>query len=134
MEFFLPIVFVIISFIYSSIGLGGGSSYTALMAITGVSYKLIPTTSLALNLFVTFIGMLNFWKSGHGRLDLIGPFLITSIPMAYFAGSLDLREEVFQIILTASLILIAIRKMIFLGQIILVLFISKIIYCQILQL
>ncbi len=109
MEFFLPIVFVIISFIYSSIGLGGGSSYTALMAITGVSYKLIPTTSLALNLFVTFIGMLNFWKSGHGRLDLIGPFLITSIPMAYFAGSLDLREEVFQIILTASLILIAIR-------------------------
>ena len=109
MEFFLPIVFLFISFIYSSIGLGGGSSYTALMAIIGINYQLIPTTSLTLNLVVTFIGMVNFWRSGHGRFDLVWPFLVTSIPMAYIAGSLNLPELVFQIILTGTLILVALR-------------------------
>ena len=109
MEYLLPILFLFVAFIYSSVGLGGGSSYTALMAILGVSYTIIPTTSLTLNLVVTFIGMVNFWRNGHGRLDLIGPFLITSIPMAYLAGSLDLPEFIFQIILISTLILVAMR-------------------------
>ena len=109
MEYLLPILFLFVAFIYSSVGLGGGSSYTALMAMLGVSYTIIPTTSLTLNLVVTFIGMVNFWRNGHGRLDLIGPFLITSIPMAYLAGSLDLPEFIFQIILISTLILVAIR-------------------------
>ena len=108
-ELILPILFLFVAFIYSSVGLGGGSSYTALMAIMGVSYTIIPTTSLTLNLVVTFIGMVNFWRNGYGRLDLIGPFLVTSIPMAYLAGSLDLPEFIFQIILIITLILVAVR-------------------------
>ncbi len=108
-EFLLPILFLFVAFIYSSVGLGGGSSYTALMAILGVSYTMIPTTSLTLNLVVTFIGMVNFWRKGHGKLKLIGPFLITSIPMAYFAGSLNMPEFIFQVILITTLILVAIR-------------------------
>ena len=98
-EFILPILFLIVAFIYSSVGLGGGSSYTALMTIVGVSYTLIPSTTLTLNLVVTFIGMINFWRNGYGRIGLVGPFLITSIPMAYIAGSLELPENIFQIIL-----------------------------------
>ncbi len=109
MELLLPILFLFVAFIYSSVGLGGGSSYTAIMAIMGVSYTMIPTTSLTLNLVVTFIGMINFWRNGHGRLNLIGPFLITSIPMAYLAGSLELPEFIFQIILISTLILVAVR-------------------------
>ena len=115
MEYVLPILFLFISFIYSSVGLGGGSSYTALMAIMGINYQLIPTTSLTLNLVVTFIGMLNFWRNGHGRFNLVAPFLITSIPMAYIAGSLNLPEFMFQIILTATLILVVVRIYIFDG-------------------
>ena len=60
MEYLLPILFFFIAFIYSSVGLGGGSSYAALMAIFGISYQMIPTTSLTLNLLVTFFGMINF--------------------------------------------------------------------------
>ena len=58
MEYLLPILFLFVAFIYSSVGLGGGSSYTALMAIFGISYLIIPTTSLALNLIVTSIGVI----------------------------------------------------------------------------
>lgn len=109
MEYLLPILFVFVAFIYSSVGLGGGSSYTALMAILGISYTVIPTTSLTLNLVVTFIGMINFWRGGHGRFNLVGPFLFTSIPMAYLAGSLYIPENIFKIILISTLFLVVVR-------------------------
>jgi len=109
MEFLLPLLFFFIAFIYSSIGMGGGSSYTVLMTIFGVNYLIIPIASLSLNLIVSSIGMLNFWRNGHGRIDLIVPFLVTSIPMAYFAGSLNLTKGIFQLILLITLILLVVR-------------------------
>ena len=109
MDYLLPFLFLLIAFIYSSVGLDGGSSYTALMAILGINYQIIPTTSLTLNLIVTFIGMIHFWKNGHGRLNLIIPFLVTSIPMAYFAGSQELPERIFNIFLLITLIFVVIR-------------------------
>ncbi len=90
-------------------GLGGGSAYTALLAIFGVDYLIIPTTSLTMNLVVTFVGMIHFWKNGHGRLNLIFPFLVTSIPMAFLAGSLALPELMFKILLLVTLILVLVR-------------------------
>jgi len=109
MEYFLPLLFLLVAFIYSSVGLGGGSSYTALMTIFGISYQFIPTTSLTLNLFVTFIGIINFWRNGHGRFDLIVPFLVTSIPMAYLGGLLALPKILFQVILLITLIFVIVR-------------------------
>ena len=109
MDYLLPFLFLLIAFIYSSVGLGGGSSYTALMAIFGISYQIIPTTSLTLNLIVASIGMIHFWKNSHGRLNLIIPFLVTSIPMAYFAGTLELPERIFNIFLLITLIFVVIR-------------------------
>lgn len=90
-------------------GLGGGSSYTALLAIFGVNYQMIPTTSLTMNLVVTFMGMIHFWKNGYGQLNLIIPFLITSIPMTFISGSLDVPEILFKYFLLATLILVVIR-------------------------
>ena len=108
-DYLLPILFFFVALIYSSVGLGGGSSYTALMAIFGISYQIIPTTSLTLNLIVTFIGLINFWRNGHGRFGLIFPFLVTSIPMAYLAGTLELPKDIFQILLLITLILVVVR-------------------------
>ena len=108
MEYLTPLSFLIISFIYSSVGLGGGSSYTAIMAITGVSYHIIPSVSLTLNLLVTFFGMVNFWRFGYVRYSLVIPFIITSVPLAYFAGSIKLNESIFEFILLLSLIAIAV--------------------------
>ena len=62
---FLPALFFIIAFAYSSVGLGGGSSYTALMAIVGMSPLAIPMVSLSLNLMVTTISSFNFLRNGH---------------------------------------------------------------------
>jgi len=106
---FLATLFFLIAFVYSSVGLGGGSSYTALMAVFGMNTLEIPMISLTLNLFATSVGSYNFIRNKHAKLKLILPFLITSIPMAYVGGALNLPKEIFYWILIASLVLVAAR-------------------------
>ena len=105
----LVVLFFIVALAYSSVGLGGGSSYTALMAVFGVSTMAIPMVSLTLNLCVTSIGSFNFIRNRHARINLILPFLITSIPMAYLGGSLKLPKDAFYWILFISLVFVAAR-------------------------
>jgi uncharacterized protein len=105
----LAVPFFIIAFTYSSVGLGGGSSYTALMAIIGINTLAIPMISLSLNLFVTSVGSFNFIRNKHARLKLILPFLLSSMPMAYIGGALKVPREVFYWILLVSLVFVAAR-------------------------
>ncbi|MBI5664473.1 MAG: sulfite exporter TauE/SafE family protein [Nitrospirae bacterium] len=107
--YLLSILFFAVAFAYSSVGLGGGSSYTALMAIFGVSAAAIPMISLTLNLLVTTVGSVNFTRYKHVRLKLLFPFLVTSIPMSYLGGSLQLPKELFYGILLTTLIFVALR-------------------------
>lgn len=107
--YFLAVLFFLVAFIYSSVGLGGGSSYTALMAIFGVSTLAIPMVSLSLNLFVTSVGSYNFIRNKHAKIKLILPFLISSIPMAYVGGALNLPVETFYWVLLISLTFVAAR-------------------------
>ncbi len=105
----LAFLFFLVAFTYSSVGLGGGSSYTALMAIFGISSLAIPMISLSLNLFVTSVGSVNFIRNKHARIKLIVPFLLSSIPMAYLGGSLRLPKEIFYWMLLISLVFVALR-------------------------
>ena len=105
----LAALFFFVAVIYSSVGLGGGSSYTAIMAIFDVNYVLIPTTSLILNVAVTSVGAANFWRGGHVNWRLIAPFLVSSMPMAYLGGSIHLSKHIFYVILLITLITLAVR-------------------------
>lgn len=107
--YWLAALFLLVSFTYSSVGLGGGSSYTALMAIMGMNVLAIPLISLSLNLVVTSVGSFNFIRNKHARIRLVTPFLLSSIPMAYLGGSLKLPKEIFYWILLTSLVLVAVR-------------------------
>ncbi len=106
---FLSLVFVLVAMLYSSVGLGGGSTYTALMTIAGLNYVLIPSISLTLNLIVTFIGMINFGRNGHIKMHIILPFLFTSVPMAYLGGALEISQEIFLGLLLLTLTLVVFR-------------------------
>lgn len=107
--YILAVLFFVVAFTYSSVGLGGGSSYTALMAIFGFNALTIPMISLSLNLIVTSVGSFNFIRYKHARLRLLVPFLVSSIPMAYVGGALHISKEVFYWLLLASLIIVALR-------------------------
>lgn len=107
--YFLAILFFVVALVYSSVGLGGGSSYTALMSIFGMNILAIPLISLTLNLFVTSIGSYNFLRHKHGNFKLILPFLLSSMPMAYLGGALSVSKELFYWLLLVSLIFVAVR-------------------------
>jgi uncharacterized membrane protein YfcA len=107
--YFVAALFFIVALVYSSVGLGGGSSYTALMVILGFSAPVIPVVSLLLNLLVTSIGSFNFIRNRHARFDLVVPFLVTSVPMSYLGGALQVPEEIFQWVLLVSLVIVALR-------------------------
>ena len=111
--YLLAAIFFLVALAYSSTGLGGGSTYTALLAIFGVSYLLIPSIALILNVLVTAVGSFNFIRKGYGRAGLILPFIVTSMPMAYLGGSLSLRSDVFYWILLVTLIISAARIYLF---------------------
>lgn len=107
--YFVAVLFFFVALTYSAVGLGGGSSYTALMALLGFSTLAIPMISLSLNLVVTSIGSFNFIRNKHARIRLILPFLVSSIPMAYLGGALKLPKPFFYWILLISLVFVAAR-------------------------
>ena len=105
----LSVAVLAIAFVYGSVGLGGGSSYTALFTIVGFSYTLIPTLSLSLNTIVTLVAVWQFGRKGHLKMRLLLPFIATSVPFAYLGGRLDLPESIFQVVLLFSLVAVAFR-------------------------
>ena len=107
--FILIPLFALIAFTYSSVGLGGGSSYTATLAIVGVSYVIIPSLSLSLNILVTAGATIQFARHGHLNWRILAPLLASSIPAAWIGGRLQLSEPVFQVFLLITLIAVAIR-------------------------
>ena len=48
---------------YRSVGFGGGSTYTALLALGGVDYRLLPLLSLACNIVVVAGSTLRFARA-----------------------------------------------------------------------
>ncbi len=107
--FGLAAIFFVVALLYSSVGLGGASSYVPLLALVGVYYEWIPSTALMLNIAVTLIGSINYWKQGHLRMKLIGMFLLSSMPMSYLGGAIALDKEIFYLLLWVTLVFVAIR-------------------------
>lgn len=105
----IAVLFFVVALVYSSVGLGGGSSYTALLTLLGFNFLAIPMISLVLNLFVTSIGSFNFIRHKHARVKLILPFLVSSVPFAYIGGTLQLPKIIFYWVLLVSLVFVAIR-------------------------
>lgn len=107
--FTLVLSFFIIALLYATVGFGGGSSYIAILAASGVSYLMIPKISLMCNLLVVTGGCYHFIKNGHFNKKLILPFVLSSVPMAFIGGSYPLSEKTFYILLTGILILCGVR-------------------------
>jgi len=109
----LSITFLFVSMIYASVGLGGASTYTALLALFSVNYILIPTIALTLNIIVTTVAIIHYGYARHIRPSVIIPLLVTSIPFSYIGGSLSISQKLFLWLLLLTLILVVIRIYLF---------------------
>ncbi len=102
-------IFLLVAIAYASVGLGGGSSYAALLVVFGFSSLSIPNLSLLLNLLVTTVSCFNFIRRGHLQLGLITPFIVLSLPMAWLGGALQVPEQIFKMLMALSLLVVLIR-------------------------
>ena len=59
------VLLFIVAFLYAAVGHGGASGYLALMAIAGIAPELMKPTALMLNLFVSMIAFVQFYRSGY---------------------------------------------------------------------
>jgi hypothetical protein len=95
----LSILFFITAILYSSVGFGGGSTYLALLLIWDIPYYIFPVIALLCNIIVVSGNSINYIRAGNHNFKLLIPFLLGSVPFAFFGGTLKIDKEIFEIIL-----------------------------------
>jgi uncharacterized membrane protein YfcA len=100
---------LVVAILYSSVGHGGASGYLGVLAFLSVAPNVTKPTALILNLFVTSIAFIQFYRAGYFDWKIFFPFALGSIPMAFVGGLIQLPTIVYKIILGITLILAAIR-------------------------
>jgi uncharacterized membrane protein YfcA len=101
----LTIFFFITAILYSSVGFGGGSTYLALMLIWDIPYYIFPIIALFCNIIVVSGNSINFIRAGKINIKLVLPYLVGSVPFAFFGASLSIDKDLFEIILFIILII-----------------------------
>jgi len=116
LEIFFLLAICLVAFLYSSVGHGGASGYLALMALFGVEVSMMKPSALILNLFVSSIAFISYYRAGHFRVRILLPFVVTSIPMAFLGASLEIPPELYKKILGVCLFIAALRIVIRTGE------------------
>ncbi|MGD0210977.1 MAG: sulfite exporter TauE/SafE family protein [Desulfomonilia bacterium] len=83
---YLIICIVTVAVLYSCVGHGGASGYIALMTLFGLTPMVIKPTALVLNILVSAIASIQFYRAGYFRWSVFWRFALTSIPFAYIGG------------------------------------------------
>ena len=89
---------LVAAFLYASVGHGGASAYIAALALAGVAPAEMRPIALQLNVLVSAIATLKFYRAGHFRWRLFWPFAVVSIPAAYLGGSITLPGTAYKIL------------------------------------
>jgi uncharacterized membrane protein YfcA len=108
MTTYLPLFYIllfIVAFLYASVGHGGASGYLALMALFNFSPAVMKPTALLLNLFVSMVSFIQFYRGNYFRWKIFVPLIILSIPMAFLGGMVAIKDPVYKTILGLFLII-----------------------------
>lgn len=102
----LPLIlaFFATALLYASVGFGGGSTYTALLALAGTDYRILPLVSLACNVIVVTGGTIRYAGAGLIPWRRVLPLVAASAPLAFLGGLTPIRQPVFMALLGASLL------------------------------
>ena len=108
----LAAAFLGTALLYASVGYGGGSTYNALLALSGIDYRLMPAIALACNIVVVTGGSIRFARAGITPWR--GAVLLTAIaaPAAFLGGLTPIGKGAFLTLLGASLVLTALTLLI----------------------
>ena len=106
----LPLGFLLVALLYSSVGHAGATGYLALMALAGIAPETMRPTALALNLAVASIAVVRFARADLLPWRTLGPFVVGSVPAALIAGSLAIPTTVYRPLLALVLVLLLLES------------------------
>ncbi|MCC7301334.1 MAG: sulfite exporter TauE/SafE family protein [Bacteroidia bacterium] len=98
-----------VAFLYASVGHGGASGYLALMALFGFSTVVMRSSSLVLNVLVSFIAFLQFYRAGYFRWRLLLWFALPAVPAAFLGAMVDVDDQLYKRILGIILLFPVLR-------------------------
>jgi uncharacterized membrane protein YfcA len=107
----LAVLFFLTAIAYASVGFGGGSTYNALLVLSGVDYRLVPAIALTCNILVVSGGVFHHMRAGHLSISTLLPYVVLSVPMAWLGGRLPVSETLFIGLLGFSLLLAAVQML-----------------------
>jgi len=99
--------------LYTSVGHGGATVYTAILTLFAFATAPLVTLILVMNIVAAAIAWVMFEQAGFLRWRLLLPFVIFSIPLAYVGGSLPLTGRTQAVVLGLALLAGAIRLVFF---------------------
>jgi uncharacterized membrane protein YfcA len=102
--FALAVAFFVTAALYASVGFGGGSTYTALLTLGGVDFKILPTISLICNVIVVSGGAVRYIRAGQVDWQRVLPLVLVSAPLAWLGGLTPIRQETFTLTLALALL------------------------------
>jgi uncharacterized protein len=112
----LSLLVFFIATLYASAGFGGASGYLTAMSFFHVPVNEMASSALVLNILVSSISFTSYTRAGHLKLNLLLPFLITSIPAAFIGGYMKISEQTYITLLYLVLTYLAIRMLFFRTQ------------------
>ena len=104
----ISFLFLLISFLYSTVGFGGGSSYLAILSLFITDFNTIRTHALLCNIVVVTIGCVIAYRKGFLSLKKAIPYTIFSVPAALWGATFKLSQKSFFLLLSGALILSAV--------------------------
>lgn len=108
----LALAFGATALLYASVGFGGGSTYSALLALSGLDYRLLPLVSLACNIVVVTGGTIRFARAGLVPWRKAAAIVALGAPASFLGGLTPIREATFLALLGASLVLTSLTMLI----------------------
>lgn len=108
----LALAFLVTALLYASVGFGGGSTYSALLALSGLDYRLLPLISLACNIVVVSGGSIRFARAGLTPWKKALVIVALGAPASFLGGLTPIKEVTFLALLGASLMLTSLTMLI----------------------
>lgn len=105
----LSLFIFLVAGLYASVGHGGASGYLALMTLLSMPIATIKPVALMLNIAVSLIAFIQFYRSGFFNKKLFIPLAIASVPAAYAGGLLSIDPHLYKQLLGGLLFISAIR-------------------------
>ena len=109
--FILVPAIMLTAWVYTSVGLGGGTAYLSILSFGISDPATLRPTAWSLNIVATSVGFLNFYRRGHFDARLAWPFLAGGVLGAAIGGGIQVGGQVFQAMLAITLVCASLRML-----------------------